>query len=641
MPPKALKFASRYKRGDDEEGDNDEILMAQAEAGDPALCMVFKLPDEDEVPEDDVEKLKIDREKIISRIRMLGFNIEQMVNQAQDKIFLKITLPKEMLVRQALERRIKVRLDKGAPNAPVLYDPELERRKVIKEPDDGRNVFSSLQQLEMADFLLRSKPFSDGTEDVEQLVPEKMLTEFVKDVEPGVNRIEGYYYLHEPLLGHRGKLIKEWPLSYYKPQPLHLVRSYFGEKIALYYAWLGYYISMLWLPAVLGLLMSVSQDAESPYNLTFCMALVAWMTVFACLWKRLEARLQYEYDTQDFEESEDLRLDYMAHPSTVKGAHRNEITGQIEDFWMDEGSYLPPRGRRARIAISYAYVAAFCALAIGLDVAIYAVVALPMMRPGDVVAGSLVCGVLFALVTLGLELAFDSRFEHLIEEENWPTATKHEDALITRSCAFRIVCKYFGPFYVAAVANNLPLRALDTACPDRQCLPVVRVLIAAQFCTLMLAHEAEEHLVPAVRRAVKAYWSSEALKKKVKGRVFTYPMEDELRFQVRAAPRRAAPRRALLRRARSKAPRGRTPKGHRGRARRPPRAPGDAAPPPPRAHPMRPPRVRRPVAAPVRRSPDIRVAVGLRLIRGAGGGRARADAGPAGRTWRGCGSRTR
>lgn len=468
--------------------------MAQAEAGDPALCMVFRLPDEDEVPEDDVEKLKIDREKIIARVRMLGFNIEQMVNQAQDKIFLKITLPKELLVRQALERRIKVRLDKGAPNAPVLYDPELERRKVIKEPDDGRLVFSSLQQLEMADFLLRSKPFSDGTDDVEQLVPEKMLSDFVNDVEPGVPRIEGYYYLHEPLLGHRGKLIKEWPLAYYKPQPLYLVRSYFGEKIALYYAWLGYYISMLWLPAVLGLIMCVSQDAESPYNLTFCMALVTWTTVFACLWKRLEVRLQYEYDTQDFEQSEELRLDFMAHHSTHKGTHRNEITGQLEDFWVDEGSYLPPKGRRARIAASYAYVAAFCLLAAALDVAAYALVALPLMRPGDVAVGAFVCGALFALVTLLLELAFERYFEHLIEEENWPTVTKHEDAFITRSCAFRVVGKYFGPFYVAAMANSLVL-PVETACPDRQCLPVVRVVIATQFCALLLVHEVRGELL--------------------------------------------------------------------------------------------------------------------------------------------------
>jgi hypothetical protein len=531
MPPKALKYAPRYKRGDDDEGDNDEILMAQAERGEPALCMVFTLPDEDEVPENDVEMMKIDREKIISRIRMLGFNIEQMVNQGQDKIFLKITLPKELLVRLAVDRRIKVCLDKGAPGAPVEYDPKLERKKVLREPDDGRNVFSSLQQLEMADILLRSEPFSDGTDDVEKLVPEQMMMDCVKGVDDKT-RILGYYYLHEPLLGYRGKMIKEWPLSYFKPQPLYMVQSYFGEKIALFYAWLGYYISMLWLPAVLGIILAISQESESPYNLTLCMSLVVWTTVFSCLWKRLEVRYQYEYDTLNFEETEELRLEYTTHPSTEKGTHVNEITGLTEEFWMDEGSYFPPKGRRARIAISYAFVAAFCVLAIVLDACAYTLIALPMMRPGDVTAGSAVCGVLFAAITLVLDLAFDSRFEHLVQEENWPTATLHEDALIIRCCAFKIVCYYFGPVLVAIIANNIAISGLDWSCPDSYCLPVVRVIIAVQFSMLMIAHEVKAYLVPSIRTAYRNYMNSEALKKKVKKKVFTYPMEDELNFQV-------------------------------------------------------------------------------------------------------------
>jgi hypothetical protein len=38
-------------------------------------------------------------------------------------------------------------------------------------------------------------------------------------------------------------------------QPLVAVREYFGEKIALYYAWLGYYGLMLTVPAVFGSIM--------------------------------------------------------------------------------------------------------------------------------------------------------------------------------------------------------------------------------------------------------------------------------------------------------------------------------------------------------------------------------------------------
>uniref|UniRef100_A0A8C3G3M8 Anoctamin n=1 Tax=Cyclopterus lumpus TaxID=8103 RepID=A0A8C3G3M8_CYCLU len=50
-------------------------------------------------------------------------------------------------------------------------------------------------------------------------------------------------------------LYKEWahPKSFYKMQPLNLIRKYYGEKIGIYFAWLGFYTIMLALAAVVGL----------------------------------------------------------------------------------------------------------------------------------------------------------------------------------------------------------------------------------------------------------------------------------------------------------------------------------------------------------------------------------------------------
>uniref|UniRef100_A0A4W6CLM8 Anoctamin n=1 Tax=Lates calcarifer TaxID=8187 RepID=A0A4W6CLM8_LATCA len=50
-------------------------------------------------------------------------------------------------------------------------------------------------------------------------------------------------------------LYEEWahPKSFYKMQPLDLIRKYYGEKIGIYFAWLGFYTKMLALAAVVGL----------------------------------------------------------------------------------------------------------------------------------------------------------------------------------------------------------------------------------------------------------------------------------------------------------------------------------------------------------------------------------------------------
>lgn len=42
------------------------------------------------------------------------------------------------------------------------------------------------------------------------------------------------------------------PNCWYKKQPLCLIRKYFGDKIALYFCWLGFYTNMLIYPAIVG-----------------------------------------------------------------------------------------------------------------------------------------------------------------------------------------------------------------------------------------------------------------------------------------------------------------------------------------------------------------------------------------------------
>lgn len=54
----------------------------------------------------------------------------------------------------------------------------------------------------------------------------------------------------------RRLLYLEWarPIKFYKKQPLCLIRKYFGDKIALYFCWLGFYTKMLVIPSLVGML---------------------------------------------------------------------------------------------------------------------------------------------------------------------------------------------------------------------------------------------------------------------------------------------------------------------------------------------------------------------------------------------------
>nr|XP_031538722.1 anoctamin-6 [Vicugna pacos] len=168
-------------------------------------------------------------------------------------------------------------------------------------------------------------------------------------------------------------LYREWahPRSIYKKQPLDLIRKYYGEKIGIYFAWLGYYTQMLLLAAVVGvacflygyfnqnnctwskevcdpdiggkIIMCPQCDRLCPFwklnatcesskklcifdsfgTLVFAVFMGVWVTLFLEFWKRRQAELEYEWDTVELQQEEQPRPEYEARCTHVV---INEIT---------------------------------------------------------------------------------------------------------------------------------------------------------------------------------------------------------------------------------------------------------------------------------------------------------------------------
>ncbi|TDG96729.1 hypothetical protein EPR50_G00231760 [Perca flavescens] len=174
-------------------------------------------------------------------------------------------------------------------------------------------------------------------------------------------------------------LYEEWahPKSFYKMQPLNLIRKYYGEKVGIYFAWLGFYTRMLALAAVVGLccfiygyttqetstwskevcdpeiggkiVMCPQCDRECQYwmlnstceaskklcifdnfgTLVFAVFMSVWVTLFLEFWKRYQAELEYTWDTVEFLEQEELpRPEYEAKCIYER---KNPVTGVKEN----------------------------------------------------------------------------------------------------------------------------------------------------------------------------------------------------------------------------------------------------------------------------------------------------------------------
>ncbi|XP_020857543.1 anoctamin-5 isoform X2 [Phascolarctos cinereus] len=211
----------------------------------------------------------------------------------------------------------------------------------------------------------------------------------------------------------RYTLYTQWArfLRFYKEQPLDLIRRYYGERIGIYFAWLGFYTEMLFFAAVVGLICFIyglitmtgnmssieicdesiggeiimcplcdknceywklnSTCESSRYShlfdnvatLFFAIFMGIWVTLFLELWKRRQARLEYEWDLVDFEEEQQqlqLRPEYEAKCTQKK---KNPVTQEMEP-------YLPLTSQALRFCFSGATVLFWISLIIASMIAV-------------------------------------------------------------------------------------------------------------------------------------------------------------------------------------------------------------------------------------------------------------------------------
>ncbi|KAJ3211138.1 Anoctamin-7, partial [Dinochytrium kinnereticum] len=124
----------------------------------------------------------------------------------------------------------------------------------------------------------------------------------------------------------RASLRKNWVQTYFLFQPLDEISAYFGEKVALYFAFIGFYNRWLILAAVAGIVVTlygvleasrgdsftwsrVFDNALTPW---FSLFISTWVTVLPSVWKRQTNILAWRWSTTDFEQIEVKRPQFQA-----------------------------------------------------------------------------------------------------------------------------------------------------------------------------------------------------------------------------------------------------------------------------------------------------------------------------------------
>ncbi|XP_033619757.1 anoctamin-4 isoform X4 [Fukomys damarensis] len=314
------------------------------------------------------------REVFERNIRAEGLQMEKessLINS--DIIFVKLHAPWEVLGRYAEQMNVRMPFRRKIYYLPRRY--KFMSSFIIHNKD---TFFNNATRSRIVHHILQRIKYEEGKN---KIGLNRLLTngsyEAAFPLHEGSYRSKNSIRTHGAV-NHRHLLYECWASwgVWYKYQPLDLVRRYFGEKIGLYFAWLGWYTGMLFPAAFIGLFVflygvttldhcQVSKevcratgiimcpvcDKYCPFmrlsdscvyakvthlfdngaTVFFAVFMAVWATVFLEFWKRRRAVIAYDWDLIDWEEEEEeIRPQFEAKYS--KKERMNPISGKPEPY---------------------------------------------------------------------------------------------------------------------------------------------------------------------------------------------------------------------------------------------------------------------------------------------------------------------
>ncbi|XP_063084158.1 anoctamin-8 isoform X2 [Cavia porcellus] len=297
--------------------------------------------------------------------------------------------------------------------------------------------------------------------------------------------IQQVFPVHEQRILNR--LMKSWVQAVCENQPLDDICDYFGVKIAMYFAWLGFYTSAMVYPAVFGSVLYTFTEADQTSRDVSCVVFalfnVIWSTLFLEEWKRRGAELAYKWGTLDSpgEAVEEPRPQF-------RGVRRISPVTHAEEF------YYPPWKRLlfqllVSLPLCLACLACVFLLMLGcfqLQELVLHVKGLPRL------AHFLPKVVLALLVSVSAE-GYKKLAIWLNDMENYRLESAYEKHLIIKVVLFQFVNSYLSLFYIGFYLKDMErlkelLLVLSLSQSlERQLRAVLVPLVALRFRLLLLS----------------------------------------------------------------------------------------------------------------------------------------------------------
>jgi uncharacterized membrane protein YeaQ/YmgE (transglycosylase-associated protein family) len=332
-------------------------------------------------------------------------------------------------------------------------------------------------------------------------------------------KILAYYPLHDRkatkiIMGKTWKW-SVWPWN----MPVEDVREYFGEKIAMYFVYVGHYSYWLIIPAIVGIIFQIvvwaTQNYSHPVLPFYALLISLWCIVMLEYWKRQQSTTVLFWGMSDYEDAQPDR------PEFVGEKMKSYINGQ-------DITYFPSKAARQRATFSQYIVSTFIAAVVGAVAAIYVLRFYLQARQSTRTAASPVASVLNTIQIQIFNLIYQSVARYLTDQENHRTDTAYEDSLIVKLFVFQFINSYASFFFLAFVAANLD-KSNDAPqnyvgqCGAENCMEPLSINLAIIFGTRLTLGNFLDIFIPYVSHKWKIYTETKGI---APDRVITPPEKD-------------------------------------------------------------------------------------------------------------------
>ncbi|XP_059016396.1 anoctamin-8 isoform X1 [Mustela lutreola] len=283
--------------------------------------------------------------------------------------------------------------------------------------------------------------------------------------------IQQVFPVHEQRILNR--LMKSWVQAVCENQPLDEICDYFGVKIAMYFAWLGFYTSAMVYPAVFGSVLYTFTEADQTSRDVSCVVFalfnVVWSTLFLEEWKRRGAELAYKWGTLDSpgEAVEEPRPQF-------RGVRRISPVTRAEEF------YYPPWKRLLfQLLVSLPLCLTCLACVFLLMLGCFQLQELVLSVKGLPRLARFLPKVVLALLVSASAEGYKKLAIWLNDMENYRLESAYEKHLIIKVVLFQFVNSYLSLFYIGFYLKDMERlkEMLATLLITRQFLQNVREVL--------------------------------------------------------------------------------------------------------------------------------------------------------------------